>query len=95
MQELNLILSVLLSTFGIILIIVLIVLGIKAIDTLGKLDNLIDDAQNKVRTFDDLFKVINGTNMFISKFSDKIVDNVHGLTSKIFNKRKREDDSDE
>ncbi len=95
MQELNLILSVLLSTFGIILIIVLIVLGIKAIDTLGKLDNLIDDVQNKVRTFDDLFKVINGTNMFISKFSDKIVDNVHGLTSKIFNKRKREDDSDE
>ena len=43
MESLNFVLSVLLSTFGIILLIVLIILGIRLIQVLNKFDSVIDD----------------------------------------------------
>lgn len=93
MENVNFVLSVLLSTFGIILLVVLIILGIRLIQVLNKFDSVIDDISEKVDSFNGLFRVIDNTTNALTVVSDKVIGVISGIISKIFNKKKNEEDN--
>lgn len=91
--ELNLVLSVLLSMFGIILLIVLIILGIRLIQVLNKVDKVVDNVERKVNSFNGLFEIIDSTTDSLVMITDKVSGVFSGIISKIFNrKNKKEED---
>ena len=94
MEFLNIVLPTLLYIFGIILLIVLIILGIRTIELLDKINRLTDDDSEKVSSLDNLFSVIDKTTDGISLISDKIISTVSGFIINLVN-RKRKDDENE
>lgn len=81
-------LPMLLYTFGIILLIVLIILGIRLIQILDRCDKVIDNVEEKVNSLNGIFSVINKTSYGLSMISDKVISGVVGMVSRIFNKKK-------
>lgn len=92
MIDVNTFFFVILSMLGIILLIVLIILGIKLIKTVGKINRVIDDVQEKSTKLNGVFDFVDGTTDMINTFSDKVVGRVVGLISSLFEKRKRDKD---
>lgn len=90
-------LLIILYLLGSVLLVVLIILGIKLINTMNKIQNVVDDINKKVDSFDGLFSIIDNTTDKLALLSDKMVDGVTFLLKKIFKprKRKEEDDLDE
>lgn len=96
MESLNLFLPVLLYTFGIILLIVLIILGIRLIMILDKFDRVVDNIEGKVNSLNSFFSIIDKATDSIALISDSVVNTVASLVFKIFKKKKgKEDDIDE
>lgn len=96
MESLNLFLPVLLYTFGIILLIVLIILGIRLIIILDKFDRVVDNIEGKVNSLNGFFSIIDKAADSIALISDSVVNTVASLVFKIFKKKKgKEDDIDE
>lgn len=96
MESLNLFLPVLLYTFGIILLIVLIILGIRLIIILDKFDRVVDNIEGKVNSLNGFFSIIDKATDSIALISDSVVNTVASLVFKIFKKKKgKEDDIDE
>ena len=77
----------------ILLIIVLligIILGIKTIITLDKIENVVEDVKAKVQTLNGFFHIIDYTTDKITLATDKVVDAVTGFISKmLFSKKKK------
>lgn len=88
-------LQILLYMLGSILLVVLIVLGIKLIITMNKIEVVVDDISIKVGKLNGLFSVIDATTDKLSMLSDKMVDAVSVLIRKVFKRKKRKDDIDE
>ena len=90
-------LLIILYLLGSILLVVLIILGIKLINTMNKIQNVVDDINKKVDSFEGLFSIIDNTTDKLALLSDKMVDGVTFLLKKIFKPKKRneEDDLDE
>ncbi len=83
----------------IILIIVGIILGIRIIFTLNKLDKLADDINDKVQTLNGFFHIMDYATDKISVVTDKIADGVVSLFSKLLlkkkkNKKKKDDENE-
>lgn len=78
----------------IILIVVSIVVLIRSFITLQKFDKLIENANSKIDSLQNLCNIIDSASDTFAMVSDKIVGLVVGGISKIFNKKK-EDDRDE
>ena len=96
MESLNFVLPVLLYMFGIILLIVFIILGIRLIVILDKFDHVIDNIEGKVNSLNGFFSVIDRATDGIALISDSVVNAVASLVFKIFKKKKgKEDDIDE
>ncbi len=89
MTELNTILSVLLYLFGIILLIVLIILGIRSLAILEKADRVLDNIEKKVNSLDNLFLIMDRTSRSLTTITDKVSLSVINLISRIFSKRKK------
>lgn len=92
MEFLNSFLPIVLYIFGIALLIVLIVLGIRLIQTIDRANRLLDDVEEKVSTLNGFFHLIDTITDNVSFLSDKVVDAVSNLISKIFRKRKKEEE---
>ena len=88
-------LQILLYMLGSILLVVLIILGVKLIITMNKIEVVVDDISIKVGKLNGLFSVIDATTDKLSILSDKMVDAVSVLIRKIFKRKKRKDDIDE
>ena len=73
----------------IVLIIVGIIIGFRALETMKKLDKVVDNVNDKVESLNGLFNVVDFTTDKISLFTDKIVDGAIGLVGNIFKKRKK------
>ena len=54
-------LPIVLYILGSILLVVLIILGVKLIITMNKIENVVDDINTKVKTLDGFFSVIDFT----------------------------------
>ena len=89
MEFLNVILPVLLYTFGIILLIVLIILGIRMFNFLEKADRVLEKIDRRVDSLDNFFMVMDKTTSSITTITDKISFSVISLISRLFSKKKR------
>ncbi len=78
----------------IILIIILIILGIKLIRTLKKVDNVIEDVNEKMGKVDGVFNIIDKTTDFASSVSDKIIATVSNFINVLLKKKKGNDDDE-
>ena len=72
-------LLIILYLLGSILLVVLIILGIKLINTMNKIQNVVDDINKKVDSFDGLFSIIDNTTDKLALLSDKMVDGVKSI----------------
>jgi uncharacterized protein YoxC len=91
MEVLQIIIYVLL----IILIAVAIVIGIKLIGTLNKVDALVDDVNSKVKTLDRVFEIIDSFNNKMSLIGDSVIGFVSGGIKRLFKDRKKDNYDEE
>lgn len=92
MEFLNAFLPIVLYIFGIALLIVLIVLGIRLIQTIDRANRLLDDVEEKVSTLNNFFHLIDTITDNISFLSDRVVDAVSNVITKLFRRKKKEED---
>lgn len=72
------------------LLIIGIILGIKTIITMGKVEKVVDSVNEKVESLNSIFSIIDFTTDKIASFTDKAVDFASNLFSKIWFKKKIE-----
>ena len=75
---------------GSILLVILIILGIKLIKTVDKVNLLMDDVQGKVKSLDGLFSVIDYATDKISLLHYKISHVITAIVKKLFVRKKEE-----
>lgn len=96
MIDVNTFLLMLLYIFGIVLLIVLIVLGIKLIATVSKIDNILDELEIRLGKMDKMFSAVDIVTDSMALISDKIVDAICCFLKKIFTRDKgKEEDTNE
>ena len=66
-----------------------IILGIKFIITLNKLEKVVEDVNDKVQTLNGFFHIIDYTTDKIALATDKVVDGVASLFNKIIKGKKK------
>ena len=84
-------LTIVLYALGSILLVVLIILGIKLIITMNKIEGVVDDINNKVKTLDGFFSMIDFTTDKLAMLSDRFVDAATSLIKRLF--RRKEDET--
>ena len=89
---LNSIFPVLLYTAGIILLVVLIILGIRLIQILNKVDRVVDNVEEKVNSLNGVFDVVNKATDTLALVGESVVGTIAGFVSRIFNKKNKEED---
>ena len=87
-------LSVILDSLLIVLVIILIILALKALDTLNKVDAILDDTKKKRESVDGIFNFIDVVDDKLTLVTDTIISGVVIFISSIF-KKKKEDNIDE
>lgn len=96
MIDINSFLIMLLCILGSILLIVLIVLGIKLINTITRIDNIMTEVEVRIRKFDKLLNMVDTITDSMALVSDKIVDGIVFGINKLFMKNKKKgEDTDE
>ncbi len=91
-------LTIMIYCLLIILIVVAIIIGIKLIITLQKVNVLLEDVTKKVKTLDRAFEIVNTVNDKIALVGDAVVEFVGGAVKRVFKDRKNkkeEEDEDE
>ena len=90
-------LTIIIYALLIVLIIVAIVIGVKLIVTLHKVDLLIDDVTDKVKTLDRVFELIDTFNDKMAAVGDTVIGFVSGGIRRLFKDRKKykKDESEE
>jgi len=88
MIDVNTFLLMMLYILGSILLVVLIVLGIKLIITINKIDAIVDDINGKVSKLNGLFQIIDVTTDKLTLVGDKLVDGLSFLVKKVFVRNK-------
>ena len=84
-------LTVLLYVLGSILLVVLIILGVKLIITMNKIEVVVDDINKKVKTLDGFFSMIDFTTDKLAMLSDRFVEATSSLIKRLF--KRKEDES--
>lgn len=85
-------LPIVLYVLGSILLVVLIILGIKLIITMNKIEGVVDDINMKVKSLNGLFSIVDATTDKLALLSDRVVEVVSSVVKKIF---KRKEDNEE
>ena len=82
-------LQILLYVLGSILLLSLIILTIKLIMSIDRINAILDDVEDKMKTIDEVFSVVDKITDSVSLMSDRIVDGLAGIISKIFTTKKK------
>ena len=85
----NEILPNVLYILGSILLVVLIILGIKLIQTVDRANAILDDLEEKSKSLNGLFTVVDNVSNAIAVVGDRVVDGIAGMVSSFFHKRKK------
>lgn len=92
MEFVDTVFPIILYILGSILLMSLIVLVLKLIYTVDKTNEILDDVERKVKSFDGLFNAINMTTSTISTIGDRLIEGVSGVVSKIFRRKKKKEE---
>ena len=95
MEYLQALFPVILYFLLIILVVVLIVLAVRLIETLKKVDMVVDDVNRKVHKLNGLFEVIDSATDTLSIISNRIVGIITSSIDKMFTKKKKEKEAEE
>lgn len=85
------ILTIILYSLGSILLVVLIILGIKMIMMMNKINIIAEDINTKLNSLNGFFSIIDFTTDKLATITDKFVDSVTSLIRKLFNRKKEEE----
>ena len=83
---------------GSILLGILIVLGIKLINVMNKMEKVVDDINTKVSSLNGVFSIIDATTDKLALLSDRMVDGISLIIRKLFakkNKKSKEKENDD
>ena len=83
-MTINEVLPVILYILGSVLLVTLIILTIKLIITMNKIEKVVDNITMKVKTLDELFNVIGLVTGKFSAVTDRVIDSIALLVEKIF-----------
>ena len=83
----NDVLPIILYILGSVLLVALIVLTIKLIITMNKIEKVVDNISVKVHTLDELFNVIGLVTGKVTALTDRVVDSMALLVEKFFKKK--------
>ena len=75
-MTLNEVLPIILYILGSILLGILIVLGIKLINVMNKMEKVVDDINTKVSSLNGVFNIIDATTDRLALLSDRMVDGI-------------------
>ena len=89
-MSINEVLPVVLYILGAILLVALIVLTVKLIITMNKIEKIVDNITVKVKSLDGVFEVASLVTGKVTFITDKIVDFISMFIEKLFNKRKED-----
>ncbi len=92
---LQVVLPLIIYVLLIILLIIGIILGIRSIQTLNKVDKVVDDVNDKVQSLNGFFNIIDFTTDKIVSVTDKVVEGVSGLIGRIFKRKSNKNDEEE
>ncbi len=84
-------LGVILDSLLIVLVIILIILALKALDTLNKVDAILDDTKRKLDSLDGVFSLVNTVNEKLTVVTDTVISSIVNFISSIFKKKGKED----
>lgn len=84
------ILPIILYILGSILLVVLIILGIKLIITMNKIEKVVDDVNIKVNKLNNLFNIIDMVTDKFATITDNVIEGISSVVKKIFGKGKGE-----
>lgn len=73
----------------IVLLIIAIILGIKLIFTLNKVDELVDDVTEKVRSLDKVFQIVDTVSDKVNGFLESIIGFATNGIKKVFKKKNK------
>ena len=88
MVDINTFLMMLVYIFGLALLVCLIILAIKLINTVDRFNGLLDEMDNKMAKFDRAFQIVDVLTDNMALISDKLVDGMSNLIRKIFYKKR-------
>ena len=97
-MTLNEVLPIILYILGSILLGILIVLGIKLINVMNKMEKVVDDLNTKVTSLNGVFSIIEATTDNLALLSDRMVDGISLIIRKLFakkNKKSKEKENDD
>lgn len=92
--DLNELLTVILYLSLIVLVIVFIVLGIKLMHTLKKVDIVLDDVNNKMAKVDGVFNIIDMTTDYAASIGDKIIGTISNIVNTLIGRKKGNDEDE-
>ena len=95
MEALSQTLPIIIYFLLIVLLIIAIVIGIKLITTLSKVDKLVDDVNEKLESLNDIFNMAEFISGKMSAISETIIGVITTAISKIFKKFNKESEIDE
>ena len=67
---------------------------VRAIQTLNKVDKVVDDVNDKVQTLNGFFNLVDFATDKVVSITDKVVDGVSGLIGNIFKKKNKDEDEE-
>ena len=70
---LNAVLVTILYILGITLLVILIIVSLKLIGIIDKTNYILDDVNNKIKTLDGVFNMINSATLAITSLENKII----------------------
>ena len=94
MIDLNSLLLMILYVSLIVLVIIFIVVGIRLIKIMKKVDLVIDDVNEKMNKVDGVFNIIDKTTDYASSISDKIISAIFGVVGGLLKKKKGNDEDE-
>lgn len=89
METIMSILPIILYILGGILLVVLIILSIKLIHTINRMNKVVDDVEVKVKSLNGFFSAVDFITDTLSGLSDRIVDVITSSISNLFTKKRR------
>ena len=88
MVDINSFFTMIICILSSILLVILIILGIKLINTVTKADRVLDELECKIKNLDKMFSVVDVVTDSMAVVSDKIVDAIVYWIKRIFSTRK-------
>ena len=83
------VLPIILYVLGAVLLVALIVLTIKLIYSVERINVLLDGVERKMKTVDIIFSAVDNVADSFAALSDRVVDGIAGLINKVFSGRKK------